>query len=289
MKKTLLVLALTAFAAQAQAATWMLGETSTGGWRFGFAALTDTVGSLGTAEGRLYGFIGNDSNEITTDSVTVGSWDATSASLGVNSIDLSVNHEANVKILENVATAGLITSVSLDNATIVDSGALNLNYWATAPSRLTQTFIITPELGESIGGLVNINMDIWATHSLNGNLDVQGQDFVSGYDLYLNGSVIDAGSFDTLGSVGVGENWSFQAHIGDEIRLEMRSQSQIIGGLLNVSGAPELLGSSEAFASMTVTTVPEPETWAMLVMGLGLVSLRLRNKSKATARNLIGA
>ncbi|OYY93760.1 MAG: hypothetical protein B7Y41_09830 [Hydrogenophilales bacterium 28-61-23] len=292
MKKTLLTLALATMAAHAQAATWTLGDTSTSGSRFSVAALTDTVGSLGSANQFLSGNIGSYINETTIDSVTVGSWDASTVTLGGNSIDLGISHEANVSIAGNVAIANLITSVSLDNATIADTG-LTLNYHGHAPSRLTQNFIIAPELGEAMGDLVNINMDIWATHSLDGNLIADSltfeQDFYSSYDLYLNGSVMDAGSFDALGSVGVGEYWSFQAHIGDEIRLEMRSQSQITGTALGLGGTPELFGGSEAFASMTVTPVPEPESWAMLLMGLGLVGLRLRSKPKSFTQNKISA
>ena len=292
MKKTLLVLALTAFAAQAHAATWTLGNTSTSGLRIGIVTLTDTVDNLGTAGDSLFGSIGNDINETTADSVTVGSWDATTASLGGNSIDLGVSHEAKVSIAENVAIAYLMTNVSLDNATIADAD-LTLDYSALAPARLSQTFIIAPELGESMGDLVNVSFDSFADHTLEGNLNADSltfdQDFHSSYDLYLNGSVIDASSFAALGHVDGA--WNFQAHIGDVIKLEMRSQSQFAGSALGLpaGGSPYLLGESEAFASMTVTTVPEPETWAMLVMGLGLVSLRLRNKSKSSARNQIGA
>ena len=35
---------------------------------------------------------------------------------------------------------------------------------------------------------------------------------------------------------------------------------------------------------VTVTPVPEPETWAMLLAGLGLVGLQLRRKMKAVGR-----
>jgi hypothetical protein len=282
MKKTLLTLALATLAAHAQAATWTLGDTSTGGLRTGVATLTDNVENNQLS----WGWMGSDLNKITVDSVAVGSWDTTSATSGSNSIDMGVSHEAYARTAymgdSRTAYANLKTSVSLDNANIVDAG-LHLAFAGTAPARLTQSFFIAAELGESTGDLVNVNMEI----ALDGNVADNGivfsaLDAISGYTLFLNDSIMGADSFDALGHIG--GNWSFQAHIGDEIRLEMRSQSQLasIGSSgLAVGATPELFVSSEAFASMTVTTVPEPETWAMLVMGLGLVSLRLRNKSKS--------
>jgi hypothetical protein len=37
--------------------------------------------------------------------------------------------------------------------------------------------------------------------------------------------------------------------------------------------------------AISVSPVPEPETWAMMLIGAGLVGFRLRNRSKKTAAN----
>lgn len=52
---------------------------------------------------------------------------------------------------------------------------------------------------------------------------------------------------------------------------------------LNVSGTA--FGSNGGMYTVAAVTipVPEPETWAMLLVGLGLVGMRLRQKAAATA------
>ncbi len=271
----------------AQAATWTLGASAASGMRTGVVALTDTLGSLGSTGDSQFGTIDNDLNEITVDSVAVGSWDSASAVLGGNSIDLGMSHEiyasAAYQGAPQTAYANLMSSVSLDNAQIVDAG-LDLDFSGYAPARLTQSYLIAPELGESLGQWVNVDLFAWADHTQSGNLSGDSlnfaQDFLSSYTLYLNGSVIDAGSFDALGYIG-GTPWSFLAHIGDEVELEIRSQSQIAGAAIGLAlgDTPQMLATSEAFVSLTITPVPEPETWAMFVIGLGLMGLQVRRKT----------
>lgn len=286
--RLLSALALAGLVAQgAQAATWALGTSAASGMRTGTVHLTDTVGGLGSAGDTQFGSIGNDLNETTLDSVAVGSWDSASAVLGGNSIDLGVSHEAYAGATHqgdvHTAYANLMTSVSLDNAQSVDAG-LALDFLGYAQARLSQSFVIAPELGESLGQWVNVSLLAWGDHALSGNLNGASlsfeQDFFSSYTLFLNGSVIDADSFDALGHIG-GTPWNFQARIGDEIELQVLSHSQIAGAAidLDLAGAPAMLASSEAFIGMTVSNVPEPETWAMFVIGLGLMGLQVRRKT----------
>lgn len=291
MKRTLLILALTGLAGSAHAATWTLGDTTVAGLRTGVVALTDGVGAMGTAGDALFGSVTNDLNEIDTDAVAVGSWDFTSAVLGGNAIDLGLSHEiyAGNAYLGDTSTAfaNLLTSASVDNATLADAG-LDLEFSGFAPARLNQRFVITPELGEQAGDLVMVNVNAWATHALDGNLNGNGisldQDFLSSYSLALNGTVLDADSYTDLGNAG--KSWSFQAHVGDELSLQLRTQSQVGGTVLAMAAGatPEVMASSEAFLSMSVTAVPEPEAYALLLAGLGLVGLVARRRGAERQR-----
>ncbi len=50
--------------------------------------------------------------------------------------------------------------------------------------------------------------------------------------------------------------------------------------MLNAGAMPEALAVGEIGVGLTVSPIPEPETWAMLLMGLGLVGLQIRRKPR---------
>lgn len=287
MKRIALVLALAGLATGAHAATWTLENTVVNGLRSGQATLTDSLGVLGTTGEVLSGAVTDHLNQIGLDSVAVGSWDAKGITLGGNSVEFGLSHEVYAG-LDGADTAyvDFLTSVSLGNATIVDSG-LNIDFSGSAPVSLTQNFVVTPELGEASGDLVKVYVNLWANHEGSGELAVNtlnlNDAFDSNYALFLNGNALNSGSH--TGSGLEADSWSFLAHIGDVVSLQMASRSQMSGniGSPEIDHLQELLVTSRGSLSMTVSAVPEPETWGMLIAGLGLMGLRLRSKTKSAS------
>lgn len=276
MKKTLIALALLALAANAQAASWGLGDTSATGTRFGIA-------SLNGAGDAKFGPITSQMNEIGLDSVAVGSWDVLGAVNGANSIDLAASHEAyaQTSYLGDSATAriGLITVAALDNAFIVDDG-VGLDAAALAPAKLTQSFSILAGAGESAGMPVMVTLNAWADHGADSNAAIDMAN-TSNFLVRVNGDVVASDSKDDLGySEGF---WHFNARIGDTVTIQAMNQSEFsVSGLaLNGGDMPYANVTGEFGATLNVSAVPEPETWAMLLMGVGLVGLRIRGKAQS--------
>lgn len=272
---TLSALALAgAISLPAQAATWSLGDTAATGLREGAVAFD------GQPAGVEIGNLTDDLNEKGMDYVAAGSWRGLAASLGGNSVDMHLSHEAYATAAEGgdaaVASMSLYTSAGLDNAHINTDVVLSASI--QAPASLTQDFIITAGLGEAIGDSVLISFAPAYVHEA-----VVSEGFAtfmySAYDLYLNGDLLD---FDSASGVGAGtDSWNFLAKVGDTVTLRLLNTSQVgVAGLALAAGAtPEAWAYGEAGATLTITPVPEPETWAMLAIGLGLVGLRLRHKS----------
>ena len=74
----------------------------------------------------------------------------------------------------------------------------------------------------------------------------------------------------------------------DYLTLPASSYFGIGNYTLKVGGTSTgLYGGLYTVAAVTVP-VPEPETWAMLLVGLGLVGLRLRQKAAALSQNSAG-
>jgi len=98
-------------------------------------------------------------------------------------------------------------------------------------------------------------------------------------------------------------NRQFSATLGvNSNRLEMNASAMRVRPIENVTAAGDD-DSSNAFASASndssksevlhsgpilVSPVPEPEIWAMMLVGAGLVGFRLRHRSKKFAANRFG-
>ncbi len=262
-----------------QAASWSLGDTTAAGLRVGAVAFA------GLPAGVEIGNLTDDHYEKGLDYVTAGSWRDLAASLGGNSVDMHLSHEAYAFAAEGgdaaIASMKLLTSAGLDNADINSDVVLSASI--QAPASLTQDFIITAGLGETEGDSVLISFAPDYVHEAMASDGFTPFTF-SSYDLYLNGDLLD---YDSASGAGAGAySWSFLAKIGDTVTLRMLNTSQVgVAGLALATGAtPEAWAYGEAGATLTITPVPEPETWAMLAVGLGLVGLRLRRKSPVNPR-----
>lgn len=259
----------------AHAAIWTLGDSSVSGLRVGAVTFN------GQSAGVELGDLSDDYYDMGLDYVAAGSWRDTTASLGGNSVDLHLSHEAYVYAAQpgDAATASvqLLTSAGLNNAQITAPAALSAV--ALAPASVQQDFIITPELGESLGMAVAVTFSPYYEHSA----EASGFNpyLSSSYELYLNGDLLDYDSANGGGAGGL--SWNFLAHIGDTLSLHMLNTVQVgVSGLaVDVGATPEAWAYGEAGASLSISPVPEPETWAMLVMGLGLVGLRMRGKAQS--------
>ncbi len=259
----------------AQAAIWTLGDTTVSGLRVGAVTFD------GQSAGVELGDLGDDYYDMGLDYVAAGSWRDTSASLGGNSVDLHLSHEAYVNAAQPgdsaTATVQLLTSAGLDHAVI--TSPTTLSAVALAPASVIQDFVITPELGESLGMAVAVTFSPYYSHAAEADGFNPYQS--SSFELYLNGDLLDYDSANGAGAGGY--SWNFLAHVGDTLSLHMLNTVQVgVSGLaLDVGATPAAWAYGEAGASLSISPVPEPETWAMLIMGLGLVGLRIRGKDQS--------
>jgi len=274
---SLFTLGLLALTGSAQAATWTLGATTVGGLRVG------AVSFDGLPAGVEIGNLTDDLNDVTSGYVAAGSWRSLTASLGGNAIDLGLTHEAHVQTSAGgdpaSATARLRTSASLDNAVI--NTPTTFSAVGLAPATLRQDFILTPELGESLGMPVYVSLsghlhqDAYLSAGLSAYLYSSGA-------LYLNGMpILSAGPFSGPAS-GSAHLLTFVAHLGDILTVEMFNTTQIGAAnlALAIGAMPEALAYGDLGAQLSISPIPEPETWAMLLAGLGLVGLQLRRKPR---------
>lgn len=280
MNKTLIAaLIFITASGTASAATWTLGASEAAGTRVG------AVSFDGVAAGVEIGNIGDDMNIRTADSLAAGSWRSLTATSGANSIDLSMTHEAYAGTSHNsdasTAFVNLATSAGLDNAHI--SSATSLSAVSLAPaSVLNQSFLITAGLGESAGMPVKVGFALDYSHLGNGSAGM-AQTLFSSYSLYLNGTQVKA---DNISGSGTGsDSLLFDARIGDEVRLDLLNSSQISVAALSL--APGDMPAANAYGNLntylTVSPVPEPETWITLLAGLGLVGALARRGSRLAA------
>ena len=89
-------------------------------------------------------------------------------------------------------------------------------------------------------------------------------------------------------------NWSAStfsdlssANYANTRELSFSVQNILAAGALDPQGGFSLALIEKKYVALdvSVTPVPEPETWAMMLIGAGLVGFRLRNRSKKVAAN----
>lgn len=268
-----LALSLVLGATGAQAASWTLGTGTVSGLRVG------AVSFDGLPAGVEIGNLTDDLDETGLDYLAAGSWRSLTASLGGNTIDLHLGHEAYAEAGQALApaTAALRvnTQVSLDMAQI--GTATTLSLVGLAPARVMQDFVIAPDLGESTGMPVFVTFSAYYDQAAN---DAGFDPYLSSsYRLYLNGSLLES-DVQTGAGAGGGTGLTFAALIGDTLSLDLINTTQLgVAGMALLAGdKAEAWAYGEAGAALTLSPIPEPETWAMLLAGLGLVGLMARRR-----------
>lgn len=276
-RKLILALSIMGLAGTAQAATWTLGATTVGGLRIG------AVSFDGLPAGVEIGNLTDDLDDITPAYVAAGSWRSFSASLGGNTLDVGLSHEAHVETVVGgdpaKAAARVLTSAVLENASI--GSAVTLSAVALAPASLRQDFILTPELGESAGMPVFVTYQGYYSHDAVLSAGLTG--FInSSAVLYLNGVQIDSAVASGVGT-GTGYPQTFNARIGDTLTVELLNTTQVGAAnlLLNAGAMPEALALGEVGVELTVSPIPEPETYALMLAGLGLVGWMAQRRRSA--------
>jgi len=274
---TLIALGLLALSSGAQAATWTLGDTTLGGLRVG------AVSFDGLPAGVEIGNLTDDLNDVFPTYVAAGSWRSFTAAWGGNTIDVGLTHEANVDTSvggdASVAHARLMTSAVLENAVITQPTTFSAV--ALAPASLKQDFILTPELGEALGMPVYVTLGGSYAHTATLGTGLSAYLFSSAA-FYLNGNpLLTVGPLSGVGG-DAGNLLTFVANLGDTLTVELFNTTQIgAANLALAMGAlPEALADGQLGVQLSISPIPEPETWAMLLAGLGLVGLQLRRKPR---------
>lgn len=201
--------------------------------------------------------------------------DINAAFAGVN---FNLAADANwTSFLANVGPAHLADIKWNIIAADTNSGSLDgdpVSYLTTGPSTGVPNGTTNTQLG-SWGG----NFNSYVTAS--GNVDAPG--FVGGNStLHLKEGSADYASFE----VAEGTNWNTKANFNTTAGLgESLSFYEITrNGTLNLNKVnAALLGTAtlSSTGELTVSPVPEADSWAMLLAGLGLVGAIARRRSKS--------
>jgi hypothetical protein len=270
----LFTLILAGAAGTAQAATWNLETSTIQGLRVG------AVSFDGLPAGVHLGNVTDDLNSVGLDWHAAGSWRSLTASLGGNAIDYHLQHEADVQAVSagdpSTASLTLAAVAGLDNPSITLPTVLSAV--ALAPVQVDATFLLQPEAGETDG--MPVYVTFWGGYKHQSAGEGHSPFLSTGYSLYHNDVLLDGGLFTGLGEQEVAR--TFHAAIGDRFRLVVAHTAQAsVAGLPLTPGVEGAVWSiGEAGARLTVSPIPEPETWAMLLAGLGLVGLQLRRKPR---------
>lgn len=111
--------------------------------------------------------------------------------------------------------------------------------------------------------------DTWSFTGVNaGTYDIEGD--LSGTNVSFSSVVLDGKSWDLFAS-------------GNAFRFASVSFTGTKPVLLNIIGTKSNTAISNYNGSVTVTAVPEPETYAMLLAGLGLMGGIARRRKQAAA------
>lgn len=102
---------------------------------------------------------------------------------------------------------------------------------------------------------------------------------ITGFDLYKGASLVASGAVNS-GSLGFGIT-SYSSMVSSVPFTAGESYSLKISGVALSAGA-------NYGASLSTAPVPEPEEWAMMMVGAGLVGYQVRRKQKGLSQSSLG-
>ncbi len=159
------------------------------------------------------------------------------------------------------------------------------------------TFDLTGLIDASIFSLGATTIQSTSQANSIGGLDASGNTTIEGLNLFgslLSGVAIDASLFSNpdantvlFNALGLSIILNQQTTLGDGITSTGISTNAIYVGFNNfVTGTGLVNGSltighSEAFASAGVAAVPEPATWAMMLIGFGAIGFATRRAKRS--------
>jgi len=239
------------------------------------------------------GALTDDLLEVTGSGLTAGSWRSFEALSGGNSATVSLAHEAAVNLshqgtpgvdLRSGARLSVKTSSTIDQLAV--AAPTSLSGGAIASAGLQQDFRIESVVAGTEGKPVFVTLSAWFDNSLDLSGSFTGSERAgfasSAFDLYVNGIWFDGDSVSIWGA-GVDDypTPTFTARIGDTLSVRLGNTTQFIP--VNITLGSGASGFASAFGetgfALSVSAVPEPETWAMLAAGLALLGWQMRRRS----------
>lgn len=266
MKHTLLATLIALAAGTAQAAHVELGSgvfSST--WQSSATTAGDSLDFGGTADdlsapGYLLGFGG----ESSAGAFGAGQYAYDSASL----VAVDAISDPALAMFQ----ASISTSIAFDSI-----GALN-GYSTQSATSLTALFNIASD-GEAAGSMVRVNIagtvDAFFSSSVSGVPTSDALVFaLNAYDA----SDLLLGSFS--GTAGGSFDLAFNSAIGEQVKfvLEYSTLADLGTGLVGAGEIGEVGMSAIIDGTLSVSAVPEADSWAMLAAGLGLIGLVARRR-----------
>jgi len=272
--KTLFIAALAlAAATPVQAARWSLVEAGTG---FGFSSLSANIG------GDIVAADGFTDLDAGPGYAGLTGADLASLTLPGGAADTGYAHTLLVDTLGDSATTALYLGTAHSLGFAASAAGTVGDYFATQDVAVSGLQLrILGDAGEADGTAVTVSLSGMADVLLDRGLSA---DHVIGLDLEIR----QAGQPDTVrslswsGDASAPVGLSFASVVGQvlDLTLSLHLQSTQTGSsLAYAAGEQWLSGAAAQFdGQLTVSAVPEPESYAMLLAGLGLVGLIARRR-----------
>ncbi len=176
------------------------------------------------------------------------------------------------KLVLGVAAAAALALGSAANATITIDSSTNLN----SPNPATD-----PTAVQTVGDLTTISFGQNAepNGSFNGSFDFTNSD--PGIYSILLGSSTPGVTFSAAQLIGINGTAGSYSLTGGGTNVMQLAQTLIVGGQYEFSftGSNPLL-SAVANGNVTIQAVPEPATWAMMLIGFGGIGLAMRRRRR---------